>query len=143
MRLRVLLVSLSLCIGFAHPSLALTRIEDDMGGLLGKYLLKFAAIRDSGEQVIIDGRCFSSCTVLTALIPRKKVCITQRAALGFHASWIEDKAGHRVISKVGTRFLFQMYPQDIRSWITRNGGLGARTIVLTGRELAEFYSFCE
>jgi hypothetical protein len=113
-----------------------------MGGSLGQYLLRFAAMRDAGEQVIIDGNCFSSCTLVTALIPKDRVCITERAALGFHASWVDDKKGHRRISIEGTRALFQMYPRSIRSWITRNGGLGERTIVLKGSELAEFYSFC-
>ena len=143
MRSCVILVTVFLSIGLLRSSSALTRIQDDMGGSLGQYLLKFAAIRDSGDRVIIDGSCFSSCTLVAAMIPRERICITERAALGFHASWVDDKKGNRVISTEGTRLLFQMYPPDIRSWITRNGGLGARTIILRGRELAEFFSFCE
>jgi hypothetical protein len=136
------LVGIFLWAGLTLPASAQTRIEDDMGGSLGQYLLRFAAIRDAGERVIIDGNCFSSCTLVTALIPKNRVCITERAALGFHASWVDGKNGHRRISTEGTRVLFQMYPRSIRSWITRNGGLGERTIVLKGSELAEFYPFC-
>jgi hypothetical protein len=136
------LVGMLLWAGLTLPASAQTRIEDDMGGSLGRYLLRFAAIRDAGERVVIDGNCFSSCTLVTALIPKDRVCITERAALGFHASWVDAKNGHRRISIEGTRALFQMYPRMIRSWITRNGGLGERTIVLKGRELAEFYPFC-
>ena len=142
MRLPAMLVSLFLSVGFTHSSSALTRIEDDMGGSVGKYLLKFAAIRDSGEHVVIDGSCFSSCTLVTALVPRERVCITERAVLGFHASWVDDKNGRRLVSTEGTRLLFEMYPRSIRSWITRNGGLGTRTIMLKGRELASFYRSC-
>src|SRR5262245_19038386 len=48
------------------PSVALTRINDDVGGSHGEYLLIFARLRDSGDRVAIDGRCFSPCTLVTA-----------------------------------------------------------------------------
>jgi hypothetical protein len=143
MRLPATLVSIFLSIAFSQPSFALTRIQNDMGGSLGEYLLMFAAIRDSGERVMIDGSCFSACTLVTALIPKERVCITERAMLGFHASWLDDKSGQRLVSTEGTNVLFQMYPRNIRSWITRQGGLGTRTIILKGRELAAFYRYCE
>jgi hypothetical protein len=143
MRLPAALASLLLWVGISQASTALTRIEEDMGGSMGEYLLKFAAIRDSGRRVMIDGNCFSSCTLVTAMIPRSRICITKRAALGFHASWVNDDEGRRVVSAAGTRVLFEMYPPNIRAWITRKGGLGRTTIVLKGAELAAFYPFCE
>ena len=143
MKSRSILIGLLLSLVFAHSSYALTRIEDDKGGSLGKYLLVFAAIRDSGERVMIDGSCFSACTLVTAMIPKSRICITDRAALGFHASWFDDETGNRIASSEGTRLLYVMYPSKIRSWITRHGGLGTRTIVLKGRELADFYATCE
>jgi hypothetical protein len=143
MKLPAMLVGILLPVTFVHPSDAVTRIDGDMGGPLGEYLLMFATIRDSGEQVIIDGRCFSACTLVTALIPRDRVCITQRAALGFHAGWFEDKGGKRVVSPTGTQVLYQMYPPFIRNWITRHGGLGRRTIIMQAQDLAAFYRNCE
>jgi hypothetical protein len=142
-KLSALLIGLLLSFVAASRSVAITRIHDDMGGPLGKYLLMFTAIRDSGELVIIDGNCFSACTLVTAIIPKQRICITERAALGFHAGWVDDLTGRPVISSEGTRLLYELYPSSIRSWITKNGGLGARTIVLKGRELAAFYPFCE
>jgi hypothetical protein len=136
-------MALLLSIVVVHTACAETRIGDDKGGSLGKYLLMFAAIRDSGERVVIDGDCFSACTLVTAMIPKSRVCITDRAALGFHAGWIDDETGNRVVSPEGTRLLYLLYPPKIRSWITRHGGLGTRTIVLRGRELADFYALCE
>ena len=140
---RCALIGLLLPVALVQPSDAMTRIADDMGGPLGEYLLVFAAIRDAGERVMIDGRCFSACTLVTALIPRDKICITERAALGFHAGWFENKAGERITSPTGTRVLYEMYPPIIRNWIARRGGLGARTIVLEGRELAAIYRYCK
>ncbi len=143
MSLRRMLVGLFLLLALATRSHALTRIADDMGGPLGEYLLVFAAIRDAGERVMIDGSCFSACTMVTALVPRDKICITERAMLGFHAGWFENKAGERVTSPTGTRVLYEMYPPIIRNWIARRGGLGPRTIVLEGRELAAIYQYCK
>ena len=143
MKLRWMLAGLLLLVAFVPRSNAMTRIADDMGGPLGEYLLVFAAIRDAGERVMIDGSCFSACTLVTALIPRDKICITERAMLGFHAGWFENKAGERVISPTGTRVLYEMYPPIIRNWISRRGGLGPRTIVLEGRELAAIYQYCK
>jgi hypothetical protein len=143
MKLPVVPVGLLLSIAIMHSAAAITRIQDDMGGPLGKYLLMFATIRDSGERVIIYGNCFSACTLVTAIIPKQRICITERAALGFHASWVDDQTGRPAISAEGTRLLYQMYPPTIRDWITKNGGLGARTIILKGRELAAFYPFCK
>jgi hypothetical protein len=138
-----MLAVLLLLVAFVPRSNAMTRIADDMGGPLGEYLLVFAAIRDAGDRVMIDGSCFSACTLVTALIPRDKICITERAMLGFHAGWFENKAGARVVSPTGTRVLLEMYPPIIRNWISRRGGLGPRTIVLEGRELAAIYQYCK
>ena len=141
MKLRWMLFGL-LPLVLVQPSNAITRIAGDMGGPIGDYLLMFAAIRDSGEQVMIDGRCFSACTLVTALVPKDKICITERAMLGFHAGWFETNAG-RVPSATGTRVLYEMYPPIIRNWIARRGGLGEGTIVLEGRDLATIYRYCK
>jgi len=143
MKWRTTLVSLLLPIALVQPSDAMTRIAEDMGGPMGEYMLRFAAIRDAKERVTIDGRCFSACTLVTAFIPRDKICITERAMLGFHAGWFENKAGERVTSPTGTRVLYAMYPPIIRNWIARQGGLGPRTIVLAGPELASIYRPCK
>ena len=143
MKLRWMLLALFLLVALGRASDAMTRIAEDMGGPLGDYMLMFAAIRDSGERVMIDGSCFSACTLVTALIPRNRICITERAMLGFHAGWFENKAGEQVISPTGTRVLYAMYPSMIRKWIVRQGGLGKRMMVLEGRELAAIYPYCK
>jgi hypothetical protein len=50
----------------------MVRIEDDRGGLLGEYLLKFATIRDSGERIMIDGSCYSACNARNRTDPKAK-----------------------------------------------------------------------
>ena len=119
-----LLLSLLLCIAVVPSSFAATRIRDDMGGSFGEYLLRFTGLRDSGERVIIDGKCLSACTLVT-IIPKERICVTERAVLGFHASWIDDQTGKRPTTEEGTRALFELYPTTIRVWINKHGGLGA------------------
>jgi hypothetical protein len=143
MKLSATSMTLLLSIAVVPPSSADTRIQNDMGGPIGKYLLMFAGIRDSEERVIIDGNCFSACTLVTAIVPRQRICITKRAALGFHAGWVEDFAGSPTISAEGTRLLYELYPPKIQSWISKNGGLGVRPIILEGSELAALYPLCK
>jgi hypothetical protein len=142
MTLYAYLVGVFLSMTIVHPAFAATRIQNDMGGSLGQYLLMFTRIRDSGERIIIDGNCFSACTLVT-IIPKERICVTQRAVLGFHAGWIDDQMGGRSTSTEGTNMLFELYPPTIRNWITNHGGLSSRMMLLKGRELRSFYSRCE
>ena len=48
---------------------ATMRIAGDRGGQIGQYLQNFAAVRSSGERVVIDGNCLSACTMVLGLIP--------------------------------------------------------------------------
>src|SRR5215468_8847713 len=126
-------VAAALAVSTAH---AAVRIKADPGGQIGPYLENLVALRGSGERVIIDGPCLSACTMVLGVIPRERICMTRRAQLGFHAAWHPVENGQLVASYGGTQLLMQVYPQNIRSWITRKGGLSGRMLYLRGRELA-------
>jgi hypothetical protein len=68
--------------------------------------------------------------------------MTGRARLGFHAAWHPAGNGQQVASQGGTQLLMQVYPQNVRSWISRKGGLSGRMMYLQGRELAQMYPTC-
>jgi hypothetical protein len=121
---------------------ATIRIQEDPGGRIDRYLEKFARLRDSHEQVIVDGTCNSACTLLLGTIPRNKICMTKRASLGFHAAWVFDDDGNQVQSPSWTSVLWRNYPPMIRDWITRNGGLTRHMIFLRGNELYAMYPLC-
>jgi hypothetical protein len=124
------------------PASATKRISDDPGGQLGPYLQKLAVLRSSGEQVVIDGKCLSACTMVLGAIPRDHICVTPKAQLGFHAAW-RPEAGRQVTSLEGTELLMDNYPQQVREWIARRGGLTPHMIFLSGRELASMYPTCQ
>jgi hypothetical protein len=124
------------------PALATMIITADPGGPISRYERRYALLRATGENVVIDGACFSACTLVLGLVPPGRVCVTPRARLGFHAAWFPDMAGGRVISPAHTRRLHAAYPAPIRRWIARRGGLSTRTLVLEGPELRAMLPVC-
>ena len=122
---------------------ALTRIQDDPGGRIGQYVETFAALRDSGERVVIDGACLSACTMVLGLIPHDRICVTERALLGFHAAWMPGPQGRPVKSELGTQTLWEVYPLHVKRWLVRKGGLQKKMIFLRGRELSAMYPECQ
>ena len=122
---------------------ATVRIKSDPGGQIGPYLENLTVLRGSGERVIIDGPCLSACTMVLGVIPRERICVTRRARLGFHAAWHPGENGQRIPSREATRLLMRIYPEHVRSWIARRGGLSPRMMYLSGRELAAMYNTCE
>ena len=125
------------------PASATMRITGDPGGQIGPYLENLASLRNSGEHVVIDGPCLSACTMVLGVIPRDHLCVTPRARLGFHSAWRPDESGRPVVSRDGTELLMTVYPQQVRKWIARRGGLSPHMMYLTGRELASMYPPCQ
>jgi hypothetical protein len=139
MKARAFSAMIFMLLGLA-PALAEVRIGDDGGGQIGPYLAKYRALRASGERVEIDGACASACTMLLGIIPRNHICVTPHASFVFHSAW--DPQGDQGVSADGNRILWSTYPEGIRQWIKRHGGLHSEVIVLRGAELAAMFSIC-
>jgi len=137
-----LLLATALIVVFPDPTAAVVRITDDQGGNIGEYWSRFTAMRDGGEQVVIDGRCSSACTMVLGIVPHDRICVTSNAVLGFHAAWRSGFLGFEIINDPATRALLNIYPGPVREWIARNGGLGFTTIYLSGPELFAMYRQC-
>jgi len=125
-----------------RTAVAIVRITDDRGGNIGAYWSRYMALRDTGQQIIIDGTCSSACTMVLGIMPHDRICVTRNAVLGFHAAWRPGLLGFRVINDPATRTLLNLYPYPIRQWIARNGGLGTETIYLSGPKLFAMYRQC-
>lgn len=122
-------------------SVPTVRITNDEGGNIGEYYSRFMAIRKAGEQIIIDGVCSSACTMVLGIIPHDRICVTRNARLGFHAAY-RGVLWFRVTNDPATRTLMSIYPDAIRRWIGRNGGLGSNMIYLSGSQLFALYRKC-
>lgn len=143
MRLAAILFGAVLTALSGSTASAVVRITGDAGGQIGPYLEQLMAIRQSGQRVIIDGPCLSACTLVLGVIPRDRICVTRRARLGFHAAWHHGQNGRPATNRGGTQLLMAVYPQHVKHWINRRGGLTREMKYLTGRELAGMYPTCQ
>ena len=141
-RLAAKALALALALGWAGPALGDVRILSSGGGSVGQYLDFFAKVRQSGERVVIDGPCLSACTLVLSSVPRKRICATSRAVLGFHAPFVVDDKGRSYRSRQITQAVNAAYPANVRAWIKRHGGLTQKTILLKGRELNAIVPRC-
>ena len=125
-----------------NPVLAEVRIEASDGGEVTQFAELFALLRQTGERIVIDGPCYSACTLILSIIPRSRICVTRRAILGFHAAKWVNQYGEEFAATDATRVVAATYPAEIRNWIRRHGGLTRRPIYLRGRELTALYPLC-
>src|SRR5437868_5281849 len=136
------LLGITLTVTSVETASAAFRIVADAGGQIGPYLENLLQLRNSGQQVVIDGPCLSACTLVLGVVPRERICVTRRARLGFHAAWHPGDNGQPTPSRGGTQLLMEVYPQQVRRWLARKGGLTPQMKYLAGRELAAMYSAC-
>ncbi len=124
------------------PASAEVWIEGSPGGEATPFIDFFDELRQSHERVVIDGPCYSACTLVLAIVPRRRICITPRAVFGFHAARAVDQFGHEYPAPEATRVVTAAYPAPIRRWIKSHGGLTRKPIFLSGRELARMIPRC-
>jgi len=124
------------------PARAEIRILSSPGGEVGPFIELFERVRESGERVVIDGPCLSACTLVLMALPAERICVTRRAVLGFHAARSVDRRGRMYAEPEASRAVQDAYPEPVRNWIARRGGLTSRLLLLRGRELAAMYPRC-
>ena len=136
------------CVAFAlagatTPGFADIRILDSPGGEVTSFVKLFEQMRDSGERVIIDGPCYSACTLVLSTVPKERICVTRRAVLGFHGALLADRAGHVMRAPASLNAaVAEVYPEPVQDWIARHGGLTAKMITLRGAALYRYYPRC-
>jgi hypothetical protein len=118
------------------------RIIASPGGEVAPFIDLFEKVRNSGERVVIDGPCLSACTLVLSLVPENRICVTGRAILGFHAARSVDRRGRTYPEPEASKLFLAAYPDPVRAWIMRRGGLTSRLLVLRGRELKAMYPPC-
>ena len=140
-RVRIVVAALALCADIASAR-AEVRILSSPGGQVGPFIELFDKVRQSGERVVIDGPCLSACTLVLMTVPGERICVTRRAVLGFHAARSMDRRGRMYAEPEASKAVHEAYPEPIRNWIARRGGLTSRMLLLRGRELAAIYPSC-
>jgi len=121
-----------LCLSASMAKAETVEITDDHGGLVTSYVSQWSQLASQGVKVRIAGPCASACTVLTGYIPRKDICVTPNGSLGFH----------QATAQFATDILLQAYPQDIRDWIDKHGGLTWQLIWLQAPDIYHYFKKC-
>ena len=137
-----LLLAVALWVFATMLARAEVRILASPGGQVGPFLDLFEKVRDSGERVVIDGPCLSACTLVLSIVPSERICVTRRAVFGFHAARSMDRRGRLYAEPEASKLVLEAYPDPVRSWIIRRGGLTSHMLLLRGRELAAMYRRC-
>jgi len=127
----------------ASPASADFRILGSPGGEVEDFLKLFGEMRETGERIIIDGPCYSACTLVLSEIPKDRICVTRRAVLGFHGARLFDREGNEYApSRSLNEAVTGVYPEPVRHWIGQHGGLTRKMITLRGSALYRFYPRC-
>lgn len=113
------------------------RIGNDRGGLVIQYALKVARAKKRGKRVELRGRCASACTLHLSL-PQEQLCIGKNAFFVFHAPYGSTTKGNARAKA----FLLSRYPEWVRSWIRRKGGLTGNALIIPRAYAAKFIKAC-
>ena len=141
--MRGLMLCAALSLVVIGSAVAEVRIRSSPGGVAESCLNFFAQVRKSAQKVVIDGPCLSACTLVLSTVPRSRICVTERAVLGFHAPTLVHRSGRISHPRDATRAVTASYPSEVRAWLRRKGGLKQNFIYLRGRELTAIYRRCK
>jgi hypothetical protein len=61
------------------------------------------------------------------IVPLNRICVTPRASLGFHTAYFDKSYtfGLKVTNYWATADMLAYYPDTVKRWIERRGGLTA------------------
>ena len=79
---------------------------------------------------------------MLAAVPNDYICVTRRAVLGFHGARSVDKRGRFHAEPEASSAVLDAYPEPVRAWIRKRGGLNSRLLLLRGRALTQMYPRC-
>jgi hypothetical protein len=123
---------------FATHASAAVVITRDPGGLIDEFHYRFEAIRASGDQVIVDGPCLSSCTMMLGIVPDSKICATPRGVFGFHSGMAMFPGQPMRYSPFWTQVMWRGYPERVRNLLRSrgwNGGPHPRLIMIRATDI--------
>ncbi|HSG94352.1 MAG TPA: hypothetical protein VLA28_02450 [Afifellaceae bacterium] len=118
----------------------------DSGGFLARYLIDLEILKSLRvRQLQLDETCASACTVFLRL--GKRVCVTDRARIGFHRIIMRNRPGTTLSRKRAAEYAYndrylRRLPAKIRNWHGIRDGLPLRTAWLRGEEAARLIGRC-
>ena len=105
----------------ALPASAATiRLTNERGGGLSQHILRYQRLAASGNQVVLERICQSSCTIILGIIPRERLCATPGTVFRFHAAHYNSRDGTRTQNDSFTAAMAQYWPANVKAWVARH-----------------------
>lgn len=111
-------------------------IRHNEGGMIIRFAAQIELQRLGGQPVRFDGWCASACTLYLAL-PPEQICVTPRAKFAFHAAYDDYGTSPKM-----TAYMMGRYPEWVREWIFRNGGLRRHLVTMPYSYSSRFVRAC-
>ena len=100
------------------PPLEPVVMDGGKGGNIMEHQTRFWTLKQQGATVKMYAGCWSACTLITAYIPKERLCFAEGAFMAFHSAQSAD----RQPKLDATLAMYSLYPAEIQQWIDRNGG---------------------
>lgn len=94
-------------------------IYEDRGGSVFDYLERGTQYEQDGTKVVIDGGCWSACTLFLKI---DTVCATPKAQFHFHSAY-SLKEGKKVQERGMSSLMTGFYPPKVQLWLDEHGGM--------------------
>jgi len=130
-------------------------IKRDMGGKAQTYVNRWSNLSREGRKIVIDGPCYSACTLVLHNQFKLDVCVTDRAKLGFHQPFRTDRFGFvrrdakelELIDEVWT-YMLSGLPIGLRKIAAKapdpkRGARKTKMLVVSSPELQKFVKPCK
>lgn len=112
-------------------------ISNDRGGSIVSYAQDVSRMRTQDTFLVFNGQCASACTLYLGL-GSQRTCIAPGASFVFHRAY----GASADMNQWGTDYMIRQYPDWVRSWIARNGGLTNRLIRMDYEYASRFMRPC-
>ena len=101
-------------------------VQGDMGGEAGEREAAWRALAKRADITVrINGACVSACAYVLGIMPKERVCVTPRAAFGFHMATDEDgDPDPKFTREIYARIL----PAPVQTWLAQQRPLGVDRI---------------
>ena len=80
------------------------------------------------------------------MIRRSNLCVTPRAAWGFHGSYINAvfMAGPKIENPGSTHLMFDRYTDDVKAWVDTHGGMTTykKMLLMKWPETRNYFRVC-
>ncbi len=89
------------------------RVYNDGGGYIFDYIKNVETFKEHGTLVVINGQCYSACTLYLTL-PPEQLCVTSEAVFGFHEAKVKNRR-----NEAATKYMFNEMPQWAKRMLGR------------------------